>query len=280
MNIENLQLCFHQQEWRFPCLFRLWHQMYRARVINHTGVDLSGSSHLFPPPFLSHFCGSSQHIDITLIWPAHHPERRSSQDSFQTLKPRAAWAPRERHGASPERGGAAAVFRFGWQSQHYLLGKIHHRCQTPHQYRRSLRVWDGGYWKGTIQSKPAYLLFYCLILKLRYLYFKAIAHYEQAADYYKGEESNRYSPDARVFLLDAIAAEWCLKSATVVEPPHAKCHRLTKMLHAGGYMLWRNLLHVTAAGLVFSPLPAQRDLQFSVFSHSERLPCGQILHVT
>lgn len=71
----------------------------------------------------------------------------------------------------PLLSGEMSVFWFWWQSQHYLLGKIHHRCQTPHQHRRNLRVWDGGYWKGTTQSKPAYLLFYFEMTKLHYLYF-------------------------------------------------------------------------------------------------------------
>lgn len=29
------------------------------------------------------------------------------------------------------------------------------------------------------------------VVWMKYVYFQAIAHYEQSADYYKGEESNR-----------------------------------------------------------------------------------------
>lgn len=45
------------------------------------------------------------------------------------------------------------------------------------------------------------------MLKLPYLYFQAIAHYEQAADYYKGEESNRYSPADGLFFFVADGSE-------------------------------------------------------------------------
>lgn len=90
----------------------------------------------------------------------------------------------------------------------YLLGKIHHRCQTPHQYCRNLRVWDGGYWKGNVQSKPAYLLFCYLMNKLDYLYFRLLHIMNKQLTTTK--EKN---PTGTVQMIERVCwrlAEWCL----------------------------------------------------------------------
>lgn len=140
MNVENIQLCFHVFFFSFvtsnlPSLSHKPHQRWFIRP-----------SHLFSPLPLPFLWVIPTYLYHALYHDGIHLE---------------CWSFAERASVTqPLLSGEVSVFWFWWQSQHYLLGTIHHRCQTPHQHRRNLRVWDGGYWKGTIQSKPASFLFY------------------------------------------------------------------------------------------------------------------------
>lgn len=48
------------------------------------------------------------------------------------------------------------------------------------------------------------------------MYFQAIAHYEQSADYYKGEESNRYM----VFFISVMGFSYVVKDSSSLSSEH------------------------------------------------------------
>lgn len=85
MNVENIQLCFHQLEWRFPSVF-LSVVTSHLRSLGHKPhqrwfIRLAPT---FFHPFRSHFCGSSQHIYIILIW--HSQPWTTLQPGFMNAK--------------------------------------------------------------------------------------------------------------------------------------------------------------------------------------------------